>query len=280
MPETIYWNVNGTVVLSKSQQPQSRPAPATTLAKIPDSGFALFRQHVSHDRTLNVVLRGDNKSRALLAHIEPDSNLPEAQSSGPFLEIQPAPSFSWSDRRPCVESSSGRTLFELRSSSRLKHWGEANPNTTTSGAQQDIPAYSQKQRLFSTSFHRGGLFSDTYAELTLHVDADGKAMTGSSNKYQLRYEPPTRHADGQIAWMGKLVARVERVDKSRKKADCRIQVAAGMDPILVVILIVASVDSGRSGGGAHMGASGAAAAAASSAASAGAGSGGGGGGGC
>jgi hypothetical protein len=165
----------------------------------------------------------------------------------------------------------------------MKHWGETNANTFGGEQQRSVltkqnrPVHGQSQRLFTTSFHKG-VFSDTFAEMTLLVDGDGKSLAGSPNKHQLRYEPPTRKSDGRMTWQGKLVARIERIEKSRRKEDCRIQVTAGMDPILVVVLIVASFDSGSSGGAAHMGASGAAAAAASNAAAGGGASGGGGGG--
>lgn len=183
------------------------------LPPLPPPGLAILPQYLS-DRPLIVTLEGSSFSKSMTA----------TTSDGmPLFRIE-GKSFSSSHRRVFLDSN-GQKLFEIRKDGMgLKHY--------YAEIEEDGP------RLLETETHTR-LFHRPQTSVKFANQADP-----SRQIIDLEFIPAGRGADGSLSWSGGQVALIEKISLSTS-GEYRLSLAPGLDPALVVAVMVAMIDRAR-----------------------------------
>lgn len=185
----------------------------SNLPPLPPPGLAICPQYLSN-RPLTVILKGSVFSRSMTA----------TTADGALLFRTEGKSFSRSHRREFFDAN-GQKLFEIRKQGMglKRYYAEIQENGP---------------RLFETETHTK-IFHRPRTDVRFANQADP-----SRQMVQLEFTPARRGDDGSFTWSGGQVAVVEKISISTS-GEYRLCLSPGMDPAIVVAVMVAMIDRAK-----------------------------------
>lgn len=185
----------------------------SNLPPLPPPGLAIMPQYQSNGPQ-TITLKGSSFSSSMTA----------TTSNGAVLFRTEGKSFSLSHRRAFLDAY-GQKLFEIRKDGMglKRYYAEVAENGP---------------RLWDTETH-SKMFSRPRTTVRFANQADP-----SRQMVELEFLPAGRGNDGHFTWGGRQVAVVEKVSFSLS-GEYRLTLSPGMDPALVVAVMVAMIDRAK-----------------------------------